>query len=153
MKIKYTSFAHYVKLLLDLLFIIGLVFLIASPFLKNNSYDIFRSSPIAYVFDNIFGILIATDIAILYVLYELRKIFKSIKDATPFIESNSKSLFHMGITSFVLAFVFIIKLFVYQTILTYAMVLVLIIAGCFSFTLSALFKEATRVKEENDLTI
>ena len=150
---KYNTFAGYVKLLLDILFFLGIGCLIASPLLINDAIYIYTSKATEYLVKNIFMLLVLSDIAIIYVLYELRKIFHSIKEGTPFIDSNVKGLFRMGIASISLSFVFIYKLFVFKSFLTYFVILVLIIAGCFSFTLSELFKEAMRVKEENDLTI
>lgn len=153
MTIKYNKLAGIVKILLDLLFIIGIMALVALPIFRNANIDLYRSTATEYLIKNIFWVLFFTDLAIVYVLYELRKIFKTVKAGQPFVEANVKSLFRMGVASFLCSLVFIIKLFVFKTILTYAMILVLIIAGCFSWTLSALFNEAKRVKEENDLTI
>lgn len=153
MKINHQKFAGFVKVILDILFFLGIIFLITSPILANKSTDIFRSRTTEYLVRNILIILILSDITIIYVLYELRKIFKSIKKGTPFIEDNINSLFRMGVASFLLAVFFVFKLFVLKSLLTYLVILVLIVAGCFSWTLSALFNEAKRVKEENDLTI
>lgn len=151
--IKIKSFTGFVKVILDVLFIAGIGFLLASPVLANKSVDIFRSRATEYLVRNILIILVCSDIVILYVLYELRKIFKTIIGNTPFVETNVRSLFRMGLASFALAVFFVFKLFVLKSFLTYLVILVLIIAGCFSWTLSELFKEAMRVKDENDLTI
>lgn len=145
------TIAKLVKLLLDVLLAIGLLFLLAFPILLNSDYNIYKHYQSIAL--HMYVILILTDLAILFVILELRKIYKTIIHGQPFTLDNSKSLFRMGIASFSLALVFFIKLFIFKTILTYVMLLVLIIAGCFSFTLAELFKEAFRVKEENDLTI
>lgn len=150
---KSKTFAGFVKIILDILFVFGIVCLIASPLLMNKAIYIYTSDSTAYLFNNILGLLILSDLVIIYVLYELRKIFKTIKQGTPFIENNVNSLFRMGLASCSLSLAFVYKLFVIKSFLTYFVILVLIIAGCFSFTLSELFKEAMRVKEENDLTI
>ncbi|MCH4890705.1 DUF2975 domain-containing protein [Acidaminobacter sp. JC074] len=144
------SFPQFVKFILDFLFVIGIVFLVALPFIVNSSLNIYRYYQQRHL---MYLMWVLTDLAILYVLYELRRIYHSIANETPFTNDNVKSLYRMGIASFALALVFFVKLFIFKTFLTYIMLLVLVIAGCFSWTLSALFKEATRVKEENDLTI
>jgi len=149
-KLNNNRFAGGVKLLLDSLFVISILFLIGLPFMINGPLDIYRGYHLA---SGMYLIIILTDLAIMYVLYELRKIYKTIALGTPFTYDNAISLKRMSIASFSLAFVFVIKLFVFQTILTLIMLLVLIICGCFALTLSALFNEAARVKEENDLTI
>ena len=144
------TFVQFVKFILDFLFVIGILFLLAMPLIIISPLNIYRYYDQRYL---MYLVWILTDIAILYVLYELRRIYHSITKETPFTDDNVKSLHRMGIASFALALVFFVKLFIFKTFLTYIMLLVLIIAGCFSWTLSALFKEATRVKEENDLTI
>lgn len=147
------SFATLVKIILDVLFVFCIISLLASPLIMNKAIYLYSSFKTTYLFNNIFVLLVISNMVVIYVLYELRRIFKSIKNGTPFIEDNVKSLFRMGIASCMLSLVFIYKLFVFKSFITYFIILVLIIAGCFSFTLSELFKEAMRVKEENDLTI
>lgn len=144
------KFAGGVKLLLDSLFVLSILFLVYIPFFINSPLDIYKYLPLA---PGMYLIIILTDLAIMYVLYELRKIYKTIALGTPFTYNNAISLKRMALASFSLALVFALKLFVFQTILTFVMLLVLIICGCFALTLSALFRQAAQVKEENDLTI
>lgn len=151
--IKKRSFPGFVKILLDFLFLATIVFLIFSPKISKIFIEARFFSAKPYLYKTILGIIIFSDIAIIFVLYELRKIFKTITASTPFIEANVASLFRMGIASFLLAAFFIMKAFILQSLLTYVVIFVLIIAGCFSWVLSEVFKEALRVKEENDLTI
>lgn len=151
MKRNTPSLAKTFKWLLDILLIIGILFLIGFPLILNSHLNIYKYYP--SVEKQMYIILILTDLAIIFVIHELRKIYKTIIQETPFILKNVKSLYRMGIASFSLALVFFIKLFIFKTFLTYMMLLILIIAGCFSFTLSGLFQKAYEVKEENDLTI
>lgn len=70
-----------------------------------------------------------------------------------FVDSNTKSLKVMGKSAFVIAVLFIIKVFILPTPATYIIILTFFIAGLFSHVLSMVFSEAVRYKEENDLTI
>ena len=59
----------------------------------------------------------------------------------------------MGKSAFVIAVLFLIKVFILPTPATFIIVLTFFIAGIFSHVLSLVFSEAVRYKEENDLTI
>ena len=69
------------------------------------------------------------------------------------MEGNTKSLKLMGKTAFVIAAVYIVKVFTVPTPATFVIILTFFIAGLFSYVLSMVFAEAVRYKEENDLTI
>lgn len=148
-----TNFTKFVKLLLDVFFIATIAFVLILPKIIPILTDLkFINIPTNQ--NNIFMfILFCSDITICFVLYELRKIFKSIINSDPFNQGNVNSLFRMGAASFLLAIFFVFKILIINTILTYIVILILIVGGCFSFVLSELFREALRVKIENDLTI
>lgn len=153
MKVETKKFAGFVKIMLDVLFYFGIATLIILPFLRNTKFDVYQLITSEYTIVTVHVMLYLGAITVVYVLYELRKIFKSIKLGDPFTSANITSLYRMGFASFLLSIVIFIKLFVFRTFLTYFVFMVLIIAGCFSWTLSTLFREAKRVKDENDLTI
>lgn len=148
-----TNFTKFVKLLLDVFFIATIAFVLILPKIIPILTDLkFINIPTNQ--NNIFMfILFCSDITICFVLYELRKIFKSIINSDPFNQGNVNSLFRMGAASFLLAIFFVFKILIINTVLTYIVILILIVGGCFSFVLSELFREALRVKIENDLTI
>lgn len=99
------------------------------------------------------AILYITGIPSLCIVYEIRQCFKSVNDNNPFIYRNVKSLNRIGYLSFFIAICYIIKIFIYPTILTIVISMIFVIAGFFGIVLAEVFRLATVTKEENDLTI
>lgn len=71
----------------------------------------------------------------------------------PFVLRNVKALKRMGIVAIVTSALFLLKCCIYVTILTLAFGILMLICSLFALTLSELFAQAVRFKEENDLTI
>ena len=86
-------------------------------------------------------------------LWELRKIFRTVLAEDCFVRENVVSLRKMGSWSFFIALMSMVRSIVYMTIAMGVVILVFIIAGLFSKVLAYVFEEAVRFKEENDLTI
>lgn len=87
------------------------------------------------------------------IVYQLRKMMKTVLERDCFVDKNIQSLRVMGKVSFVIAFVFLVKLLFLITPTTFVLILTFFIAGLFSSVLSCVFEEAVRYKRENDLTI
>ena len=92
-------------------------------------------------------------ISALKLLWELRKIFRTVLAEDCFVRENVVSLRKMGSWSFFIALMSMVRSIVYMTIAMGVVILVFIIAGLFSKVLAYVFEEAVRFKEENDLTI
>ena len=89
----------------------------------------------------------------LIIVYQLRKMMKTVVKRECFVDNNTKSLSTMGKVSFVITVLFIVKCILLPTPASFVIVLTFLIAGVFSHVLSLVFEEAVRFKEENDLTI
>jgi hypothetical protein len=89
----------------------------------------------------------------LIILWELRKMFKSVMKENPFVIENVISLKRMGICSFVITICMLLRLVFIITPAELILVAVFLIAGLFSAVLSLVFDRAVSYKEENDLTI
>ncbi len=89
----------------------------------------------------------------LTIVWQLRKMIATVLDRNCFVDINTKSLKLMGKAAFVIAVLFLIKVFILPTPATFIIILTFFIAGIFSHVLSLVFSEAVRYKEENDLTI
>lgn len=89
----------------------------------------------------------------LIIVYQLRKMMKTVVKRECFVDNNTKSLSTMGKVSFVITVLFIVKCILLPTPASFVIVLTFFIAGVFSHVLSLVFDEAVRFKEENDLTI
>lgn len=141
-----------VKRILDFVFLGGLGILITLPFvLKWYMNTLFRTSSENYYF--LLGFLYLTGIVCLGLVNEIRKIFKTLNRRNPFMMDNVKSLNRIGWSCFVIAVAYILKIFLYNSVLTVIITMVFIIAGLFAVVLAEVFRQAIEVKEENDLTI
>ena len=89
----------------------------------------------------------------LIVLYNMRRILKTLGRRNPFMADNVKSLKHVAISSFAIALMYVVKIIFFNSFLTIILAMVFIIAGLFFIILAEVFHQAVKVKEENDLTI
>ena len=92
-------------------------------------------------------------VAAVKLVWELRKIFRTVLEEDCFVQENVVSLGKMGNWSFFIALMSIVRSIVYATVAMGVVILVFVIAGLFSKVLAYVFQEAVRYKEENDLTI
>lgn len=102
-------------------------------------------------------------IVLLVIAYQFIKLFDSLKNENPFCDSNVKILKKTGIASVVEAGLWLFDLvyeivlvkefdIVFIAVLVFLIVLFLAVAIAL-YILAELFKEATRYKQENELTI
>lgn len=148
MKDKLTLFSKY---LLDLLFYTGIVVTATLPlsirfYGRYNSYFAENRIPLIFLFffSGIFAILI---------IYELRRMFRSVINDDCFIRENVIGLRRMGSYSFIIALITAGRLLLYITPSVIIVILVFVIAGLFSKVLSHVFDKAVTYKLENDLTV
>ncbi len=139
------------KLLLDFMFYTGILVTLTLPlsikfYGRYNSYFANNYVPLIllFFFSGTFAILI---------IYELRKIFRTVLNDDCFILENVTSLRRMGTYSLVIALITAGRLFLYITPAVLIVILVFVIAGLFSKVLSQVFDKAVAYKLENDLTI
>jgi len=142
----------YVNIFLNLVFFGGIGIYISLPFSLNWYLDYLNvSADGVYYF--LLGFLYVTGLFCLAIVYELKKIFKTLNRMNPFMMDNVKSLKNMAICAFLISASYIVKIFVFNTFLTMIIAMIFIIAGLFSLILSEVFMQAVKFKEENDLTI
>jgi len=139
------------KILVDFMFFSGilvtaLLYFIIKYYGRYNTYfkENALSLTILFSLSGFFAVL---------VIYELRKIFKTVINDDCFITENVTSLRRMGTFSFLIALVTAFRLIIYITPGVIVVVLVFLIAGLFSKVLSQVFDKAIIYKLENDLTI
>lgn len=148
MKDKLTLFTKY---LLDFMFYSGIFVILTLPFSirfygKYNTYfrDNYYSLLVVFFLSGIFAVLI---------IYELRKMFRSVLNDDCFIRENVTSLEKMSTYSFFISVIMACRLFIYITPAVLIIILVFVIAGLFSKVLAQVFDKAVNYKLENDLTI
>lgn len=89
----------------------------------------------------------------LVIIFYLRQMFKTVLAQDCFVKENVKALKCMGIASFLISVVTLIRVFFVITPATLIIILVFFIAGLFSLVLAQVFAQAVAYKEENDFTI
>jgi len=89
----------------------------------------------------------------LYILWQLRKIFKTLSGGNPFVIENVNCLRKCGVASFIIALVFVIDFLNFMLITAFIMIVIFTVLGLFSLTLKDVFKQAIAYKEENDWTV
>lgn len=148
MKDKLTVFT---KLLLDCMFYMGIAVTVLVPVIITfyGRYNIYFRENVpqlsaVFMLSGLFAVLI---------IFELRKMFKSVLADNCFIRENVTGLNRMGTYSFFIALITCCRLFFYLTPSIVIVILVFVIAGLFSKVLSRVFDKAVTYKLENDLTI
>ena len=148
MKDRWTIFTKY---LLDFMFYAGIVVTLTLPvsirfYGRYNSY-------FAQYWLSLVALFGASGLLALLIIYELRRMFRSVLQEDCFVRANVVSLKRMGNYSFGIAAITALRLFLYLTPAVLVVILVFVIAGLFSKVLAQVFDTAVSYKEENDLTI
>lgn len=141
------------KLILDFMFAGGIIVTIALPLILKILSD-YMDSKVSDYFWQVTILLMLCGIFALMIIWELRKIFKSVVADDCFVRINVVSLKRMGNYSFIIAAIMLLLCFLlYVTLAALAMVIVFVIAGLFSKVLAQVFDRAVSYKLENDFTI
>lgn len=139
------------KIILDIMFYAGILVTLTLPvtihlYGKINAYfeDYYVWQLILFALSGVLALLI---------IWELRRMFRTVLQDDCFVEANVISLRRMGTYSFLIAGVTCGRGLMYLTPAIGVVVLVFIIAGLFSKVLSQVFDHAVTYKQENDLTV
>ena len=140
------------KCILNVMFFLGIPTTIAVPFFlkwygqinKHFAGAFYPIQSAMFVVSGVFACLI---------VYELRRMIKSVEQENCFIRENVISLNRMAWYSFIIAIVSVLRMALYVTPGCFAIIVVFIIAGLFSKVLAKVFDQAITYKEDNDLTI
>lgn len=140
-----------VKLFLDMVFVGGILILLSLPITLKWAFRTYIFHGEDFTFAMI--LLYITGIMCLFILLEMKRIFKALNQRNPFIMGNVKSLRIISIMCYAISACYIAKIILYNSFLTIIITMIFIIAGLFCTILSEVFRQAVIVKEENDLTI
>ena len=149
MKLNITRFT---KAVLDIMFVLGILITATLPFLLKTYGKYVEPGIEKYIWQNsmVLGIC---GIFSLMIVWELRKMFKTVIADDCFVRSNVTSLKKMSIYSVGIVVFMAVKCLFNITLATMAIMMVFIIAGLFSRVLAQVFDKAVTYKLENDLTI
>lgn len=141
----------FTKYLLDFMFYAGIIVILTLP-LSIKLYGNFNT----YFAQNYYSIMVIFFLAGIFavlIIYNLRKMFRSVLNNNCFVRENVTCLERMSIYSFFIAVIMACRLFIYLTPAIFVIILVFVIAGLFSRVLAEVFDKAVTYKLENDLTI
>ena len=149
MKLNITRFT---KAVLDTMFVLGILITATLPFLLKTYGKYVEPGIEKYIWQNSV-VLGLCGIFSLMIVWELRKMFKTVIADDCFVRNNVTSLKKMSIYSVGIVFFMAVKCLFNITLATMAIMMVFIIAGLFSRVLAQVFDKAVTYKLENDLTI
>lgn len=98
-------------------------------------------------------VILMSGFASVFIMYQLKCIFKTLIDDNPFVMDNAVSLRKIAAASFIIAVIYVVKAFMLFTPATFVIIVIFVTAGLFCLTLMSVFTAAVRFKEENSLTI
>lgn len=146
------SIVHYMtKICVDVLFYVGIVCCLLVPF---SSPWLFKYFGIANKMAKFMIItLLLSGISSVYILWQLKVIFKTLLDGNPFIAANVTCLRKIAVACLVISIIYFFKLLIMPTISTAVIIAIFVIACLLCLTLKDLFKQSIFYKDENDLTV
>ena len=145
------SLTRFTSVLLGVLFYGGIAVTAAVPWLFHWGAAYYPSLKTHYWLNT--GLFMLSGLGAVLIIYELRRMFRTVLAEDCFVERNVVSLRRMGWLGLAIAAVTAVRLAVIFTPATLIIIIVFFIAALFSFVLSQVFDRAVKYKEENDLTI
>lgn len=146
-----TKINQITKILVDMLFYLGIIAVLAVPFLAKylgSFYD--YGSPATIIFT---VILYASGICALYILFNLKQMFKTLLGGNPFVDKNIICFKRMAAACGVISLIYIVKCFLLFSWGTIVVAVMFVVAALFCLTLRNIFEQAISYKLENDLTV
>jgi hypothetical protein len=146
------SFVHYLtKVLVDIMFYGGIICCVALPFVmpslaKNFGYNESVVLPFTVI-------LLLSGFCLLYILWQLKAIFKTLLGGNPFVAANVMCFRKCAVASLLIAILFTGKIFFWFSLMTLVFIIIFSLLGLFCLTLKDVFKQAVAYKEENDWTV
>ena len=146
------SFVHHVtKIVVDIMFYGGIVACFLVPFFvvwwTGGAVPIYD---VAHPFNLI---LFSSGVCAVYIMWQLKKLFKTLLGGNPFIMDNVNCFRKIAVASLLAAVIFVVKCVMYFTYTSVLIVTIFVIAMLFCLTLKDVFKQAVYYKEENDWTV
>ncbi len=150
MKIN-SSIHRLTKIVVDILFYGGiLAFIFIIPFAKmwRTYYGLGDNEMLFYA-----AILFLSGICAIYIMWQLKKIFKSISGGDPFIVKNVGCLRKISVACMLISIIYIVKAIWYFSVTAIVLVVAFALMGLICLTLKDIIKQAIAYKEENDWTV
>ena len=146
------SFVHYLtKVLVEIMLYCGILCCIAVPFLMPELAEFFGYEEEVILPFTV--VLLSSGLCLIFILWQLKAMFKTLLGGNPFISANVSCLRKCSVASFLIAIIYIAKTIFLFSIMTVVAVIVFSLLGLFCLTLKDIFKQAIAYKEENDWTV
>jgi len=160
---KYNSMARFLIIVLNVLIVFGVVTFISS-IISTLTPEGVEATNRKYLVNCIL-FFIGTS-SLVFILYCLRKVLKSVIEAGPFNMGIVKSLKNIASSCFIITICYLINFFYNNQFKSFKLIaidstgihtdtefLIFFFAGCFVLILAQIYKQAVEVKEENDFTV
>jgi hypothetical protein len=145
------SAAHYIaKALVDLLFFGGIVCVMLVPWLSKYVSIFGYGEKERWI---IAAVLITSGICAVYILFNLKQMFKTLLGGNPFVEKNISSFRKMAVSCAMISLIYLVKSVFIFTLATIIIILMFAVGSLFCLTLKDIFKQAMFYKEEHDWTV
>jgi|LSQX01.2.fsa_nt_gb hypothetical protein len=141
-----------IQRLIELILIGGVLIVLGLPFVVKWYLNLLAGNT-SELYAFLLPFLYATGIAATVAVFELRKVFITLNRMDPFRSDNVVSFRRISMCCFFIAAAYVVKIFMFNSFLTIILFMVFVIGGFMLMILSEVFRQAVKVKEENDLTI
>ena len=149
-----TKFTHQLtKTLIDIMFYGGILLCIIIPFPFMRPYLIRWVGAAESGIDIHLAVLLISGNAAIFILWQMKQIFKTLMQENPFVIKNVSCLRKSGVASFIIAIAFMVRTGFWFTAGSILIVILCTLLGLFCLTLKDVFKQAIAYKEENDWTV
>ncbi len=147
-----SKFYYLAKLLVDMMFYGGIICVLCIPLIIKFFKSFYETAELSNT-TLLTIVLYISGILALYILLNLKSMYKSLLEGNPFIDKNVRHFRKMSVACGAISLVYIIKCIFMFTLATAIIALVFAMGSVFCLTLKDLFKQAINYKTENDLTI
>ena len=146
------SVIHYMtKICIDILFFAGIICCAYIPFSSRLLWNYYGVENQTELFVKV--ILLCSGICCVYILRQLKVIFKTLLEGNPFIHANVACLRKISMSCLVISIIYLVKMIFMPTISTIVIISIFIVGCLLCLTLKDLFKQSIYYKDENDLTV
>jgi len=126
------------KIVVDIFFYLGIITVVSVPFIIPKIIKNLNLSQ-SLILPTIITLLLSGACAV-YIIFQLKKMFKTLTSGNPFVVKNTICLKNMAIAAFIISIIYLYKLTYWFTPATVIIVLVFLVAGLFCLTLEDLLK-------------
>lgn len=148
------NLSNILRWCLEFTFVIGLLIIIFLNLILKNifGYNFSGEWGERYYYTSL-TVLTLSGLSALIIIRQVIEIFKSVQKDTPFIYKNVRCFYISSVCCFIIALLFGVQMFLYPTVLTFAVGYIFLVLCLACLVFGKLFHKAVNYKEENDLTI